>query len=186
MQRKANLIISEFENPLRFSVELNYEACFIRYSNIRKLEDCQNPKFLKLREIINIFDREIAIEFLKTWIIQLNEYFNLKNEGKLTGRQAEEVAMNILDDYSFLNLPELTILFRNIRKGRYGQIYGRISGLEIYRWVQDFAIERSRAIIKQQEEARKKQGENMPIHERAKLIKQALLRKPKGDDNQTD
>ena len=58
---------------------------------------------------------------IKTWLIYLNETLNLKRP--MTEQQIFLGSDLILSDYYMLRFADLTVLFRNIIKGKYGSLY---------------------------------------------------------------
>ena len=65
--------------------------------------------------------QNIASGMIKTWLIYLNETLNPKRP--MTERQIFLGSDLILSDYYMLRFADLTVLFRNIIKGKYGSLY---------------------------------------------------------------
>lgn len=69
------------------------------------------------------------------WLIELNDDSNVKN--KMTDAQMEFTAMRIYETYS-LKVTDLTLFFRNIKEGVYGQFYENLSREKIMEWLAEY------------------------------------------------
>jgi len=85
------------------------------------------------------YGREWIIGYVSMWLIELNDSSNVKT--KMTDAQMEMTAERIYDGYS-LKISDLTLFFRNVKEGIYGQFYERISQEKILEWLRMYFDER--------------------------------------------
>lgn len=69
------------------------------------------------------------------WLIELNDDSNVKM--KMTDAQIEFTAVRIYESYS-LKVTDLTLFFRNIKEGVYGQFYENLSREKIMEWLAEY------------------------------------------------
>lgn len=116
----------------------------------RSLEATQKPNILTLKEIAVIYTPNTPSLLLEAWLYNLNDFVNVQN--KLNENQIPEIAYLLNNSYSGMNMAELTLLFKRIKMGHYGPLYGNLSGDSICRWFAEFAAEKRQLLIKQQQE----------------------------------
>lgn len=72
--------------------------------------------------------REKGVKFteayLKVWLIELNEIMALKNP--MSEVQIELTAQEIVQEFYGMKIADLSLIFRNIMSGRYGEFYERL------------------------------------------------------------
>src|SRR3989304_5154769 len=91
---------------------------------------------ITLASLMKQFDREFIINYLKLWIIDLNEFLNLTN--RMTPDQIKDTAELIYQDNYNLNIADINLVFTNAKKGVYGQLYGSIDGSKLLRWFSEY------------------------------------------------
>lgn len=77
-----------------------------------------------------------TIAYLELWLTDLNDSVNLKN--KMTGGQIQATAEAIYDQYYMLTIPDLTLFFKNIKNGVYGQFYESLDRFKIMEWLKEY------------------------------------------------
>lgn len=79
-------------------------------------------------------------------IMQTSDFFNLK--ANLREDQALETAYLILEKYPFETLEDFAIVFKNAKTGKYGELFNRLDGQIIFKWMEhhleDKAIQREK------------------------------------------
>ena len=66
----------------------------------------------------------------------------------VSDQQAKETAIYMLEDCRSFNLSEMTLLFKQIKKGKYGQFYGRFNGQIILQAVKEYRKDRGLILLK--------------------------------------
>ena len=83
--------------------------------------------------------------YIETWIINFIDFVNL---GKgMTAGQVMETALMILEEFYYMNLADINLVFKRAKSGYYGQLYDRIDGQIILGWFRAYAMERSQAAM---------------------------------------
>jgi len=98
-----------------------------------------------LVQISKVNGRAWAVNYIAAWIVHLNEVTNAK--AKMSPESINFVAESIFDDYSF-RLADLTLFFKRIRKGVYGDFYENISEMKLLKWWDTYYSERADAAQK--------------------------------------
>ena len=57
--------------------------------------------------------------------------------------QIKQTAIMILDEYYYLNLADINLVFTRAKKGQYGNLYESLDGMKIFNWFDQYDIERS-------------------------------------------
>ena len=81
------------------------------------------------------FGKKWTIAYITLWVIDLNENAQVKT--KMNDAQIEFVADRIYSSYS-LKVTDLTLFFRNIKEGVYGQFYENLSSEKIMEWLAQY------------------------------------------------
>lgn len=134
---------SEIAKRESFLVENSVPACMSRYSRVRDISTCldlssEAPSLAKIKAE---FTTDTALAYIEMWIVNYLEFVNLKEQ--MTPNQIKETAILIYQDFYYLNLADITMIFNNAKKGYYGQHYQRIDGVTIISWVTRHAEERA-------------------------------------------
>ena len=83
--------------------------------------------------------------YIETWIINFIDFVNL---GKgMTAGQVMETALMILEEFYYMNLADINLVFKRAKSGYYGQLYDRLDGQIILGWFRAYAMERSQAAM---------------------------------------
>lgn len=112
-------IKNHFKSSRAFLDRVNYDFCLKRYSDIKTEEQALKTPVIKLREISLAFGQETPINMISAWLILLCDYLGIEIEP----RQAEISARYIYEEAHFFNLAELTLCFKQISKGNYGNLW---------------------------------------------------------------
>jgi len=67
---------------------------------------------------------------------------------EITDQQARETAQYIFEEVGMLNIAEITLLFKRIKKGKYGDFYGRFNGQLILKACREYRKERGNILTK--------------------------------------
>lgn len=88
------------------------------------------------------YSEDFQIAYISVWIVNLNDFVNALR--KMSPEQIEETATIIVQEYPYLNLADINLVFRRIKKGEFGQLFAEIDGMKILSWFEQYAQERMR------------------------------------------
>ena len=92
---------------------------------IKGVSDALSRNTVSLTQIKKDKGQVFLRSYIALWLIELNELLNLKNP--LSEAQITLCTEQIITDYSFLKLSELSLIFKRIVSGEFGELYERIS-----------------------------------------------------------
>jgi hypothetical protein len=142
-ENRRNLAVKMLEiaeTPAQVILLLNFADLNRKYDEIRTIGDAFHSDKIKLNEISKIYTKETPVLLIETWLNALMVYLNYESERE--DYQMNELAKYIYDEMSSMNIVEMTLFFRWVRKGRYGKFFGRIDPVEMLRWVKQYRGER--------------------------------------------
>lgn len=144
-------MVQVFPDAEKLIIGFNPVACMKRYAKESiSIRTAQKENIVTLKEIACFYTSDTPVLLLEAWLYNLNDFVNVQN--KLKENQITEVAFLIYNHYSDLNIAELTLIFKRIKMGHYGPLYGNLSGESICRWFAEFQQEKAQLLIKQQEQ----------------------------------
>lgn len=115
-----------------------------RYENLKTIAQAYDTGFVTLAELKVIYSQEAPRFLIESWLIQFVLYLDLPlNKGQIS-----ELAWYIFEELFMLNIAELNLFFKFIKKGRYGSFYGRIDPAELLRWCREYRKERGAYVSK--------------------------------------
>ncbi len=138
----------EIYPPLNFSMSLSK-------NDIKNSYDAIKGNFTSLAKIRKDHGAETLFDFVTIWLVKLNEYVFGRSEKQMTDYQISETTMLIIDTYYYLNIAEVAIIFKKIKSGSYGKIFGELNGVFIMESFSQYFKERQTAQIKIEAEKRK-------------------------------
>jgi hypothetical protein len=83
---------------------------------------------------------------LETLLIHTVKYFDVTTEN--IAHNSRIIAVEILETFPNLTLEDVMLCFQNAKDGLYGQLYNRIDGLVIKKWLHEYQLEKQKAIIR--------------------------------------
>lgn len=95
-----------------------------------------------LASIRREYSEDFQIAYVSVWIVNLNDFVNALR--KMSPEQIEETATIIVQEYPYLNLADINLVFRKIKKGEFGQLFAEIDGMKVLSWFEGYAQERAR------------------------------------------
>lgn len=108
------------------------KKCFENAFKIRTVKDAINLPSKTLGYFNKQYGREWTIGYVSTWLIDLNDNANVKQ--RMNDNQIEFTAERILDLFP-LKITDITLFFRNIKEGAYGQYYESLGQEKILSWL---------------------------------------------------
>lgn len=103
----------------------NLNNCLKVYRNLVIIDDCFKSKSPSLAAIKREKGEDFIEAFIASWLINLNEILNLNKP--MTEAQIILCVAEILSNYSSLKIADLTLLFKRIMSGDFGEFYESIS-----------------------------------------------------------
>jgi hypothetical protein len=95
-----------------------------------------------LASIRKEYSEDFQIAYVSVWIVNLNDFVNALR--KMSPEQIEETATIIVQEYTYLNLADINLVFRKIKKGEFGQLFAEIDGMKVLSWFEQYAQQRAR------------------------------------------
>jgi hypothetical protein len=95
-----------------------------------------------LASIRREYSEDFQIAYVSVWIVNLNDFVNALR--KMSPEQIEETATIIVQEYPYLNLADINLVFRKIKKGEFGQLFAEIDGMKVLSWFEQYSCERAR------------------------------------------
>lgn len=120
-------------------------------SSLKGVSDALSRNTVSLVEIKKGKGEVFLRSYISMWLIYLNELLNLNNP--LTETQIELCAEQIMADYSFLKISELSLIFKRIVSGEFGELYERISMPKIMNIFRQYDQERTDVVVTQNQQA---------------------------------
>lgn len=142
VQFKATL--AKFPEQKDFIVNMNHVALEKRYDRIMTVADAYQTNYIKLEELEYIYAKETPVLLLESWILQLSLFAKVP----INKDQIHELALLLYDDCRFLNMAELTLFFKRVKKGHYGEFYADFNTMALMRWAREYRKERGMYISK--------------------------------------
>ena len=88
-------------------------------------------------------------KFIMLWLIYLNEMLNLNKP--MTESQIRLCAAQLLAEYGYLKITELTLIFKRILSGEYGEFYERLGIDKVLKFFREYDKERFEFIDEQRQ-----------------------------------
>jgi len=98
-----------------------------------------------LAEVEKTYGYEFLQAYIEGWIVNLREFVNVGK--RMTDIQTFETAMIILQDYKYLTIADINLLFKRAKIGYYGKLYDRLDGQIILDWFRTYDKERAAAAV---------------------------------------
>ena len=108
--------------------------------HIREISDVFKSDNKNLSYLRKKSGKKQTLALLKLYLIDINELLNLRNP--LTERMIDEIAETILNDYFFLTIADIYLIFKRIKTGHYGEFYGSINMPKVCQVFYDYSNER--------------------------------------------
>lgn len=112
--------------------------CFKHSNKLKTIKDAISYGKVSLGDLRRSYGSEWLINYIMAWLFDLNDFLNVKN--KMNDAQIEFCA-NEISNYS-LKITDLTLFFKYIKSGKYGELYENISSDKILTWLNKYFDER--------------------------------------------
>lgn len=105
---------------------------------LRTVKDALTKPSKTVGELKRQYGRSWTVSYLMAWLVDLNDFANVKQP--MSDAQIEFTANEMLN-YS-LKITDLTLFFKQIKSGKYGQYYENLGSDKILGWLEDYFNER--------------------------------------------
>lgn len=122
----------------------------MRSVTIKGVSDALSRNTLSLVDIKKGKGQAFLRSYITLWLIDLNELLNLKNP--LSEAQIILCTEQIITDYSFLKLSELSLIFKRIVSGEFGELYERISMPKLMSIFRKYEQERTEVVTSESQQ----------------------------------
>lgn len=133
--------LSKKLNKLEFSAKYSPKSCMVKFRDVKTIKKAITEKVGSLSQIKKGYGVEFQTTYVEGWIIDLQEKVGVKN--KMNKDMIEECAMFILEEYYYLNIADINLIFTRAKKGHYGKLYESISMPKILEWFEDYSNDRA-------------------------------------------
>jgi hypothetical protein len=106
----------------------------IKLSNSITIKDSLSAPILRTLEAQ--YGKDDLATVIAYQIMQTAAFFNLGNN--IREDQALETAYLILEKYPAETLQDFTLVFKNAKTGKYGELYNRLDGQTIFKWIEAY------------------------------------------------
>lgn len=145
--------------------------CAKHSSKIRTVADVFKLPSKSLGDFKRKYGKDWVIGYVSMWLIELNDNSNVKQ--KMTDAQMEFTAIRIYETYS-LKVTDLTLFFRNIKEGVYGQYYENLGQEKIMDWLSKYYDLRCEYAQMQSQSGKKDAFENLKENHSEEELKEGL------------
>lgn len=123
----------------------------MRSVTIKGVSDALSRNTVSLLDIKKGKGQAFLRNYIALWLIELNELLNLKNP--LSEAQITLCTEQIITDYSFLKLSELSLIFKRIVSGEFGELYERISMPKLMTIFRQYEQERTEVVTSESQQS---------------------------------
>lgn len=137
-------MLKRYQNQAVLLTTLNHANVIRAMTGIRTVGQAYESGSIKLSQLREIYQPETPTLLVETWLNQLVAFLGLP----LNDDQLRELAWMIYEEAHFLNLKEVALFMYRVKRGHYGQFFGRIDPAAIMRWLREFRAERGQYLAK--------------------------------------
>jgi hypothetical protein len=135
-------------NHVDFVEQFTPVKCLIVFKNTNTPALCIDSGTPSLAMVRKQYSEDFITAYIALWIDNLNDFVNAAR--RMTPAQIEETAIILFQEYYYLNIADINLVFRRIKKGEFGQLFAEIDGIKILSWFEQYAQERMRTSADQE------------------------------------
>ena len=124
--------------------------CLMHSVTIKGVSDALSRNTVSLVEIKKGKGQAFLRSYIALWLIELNELLNLKNP--LSEAQITLCTEQIITDYPFLKISELSLIFKRIVSCEFGELYERISMPKLMSIFRKYEQERTEVVTSESQQ----------------------------------
>lgn len=152
LTKRGKAILSRFETPKLFLTQFNPDYCLNRYLGFKTPHEAILSNTIKLNELSQTYGEQTIVRWIRLWIVNLSKFMDFS----VDDMQCKRTAILILEGGYMLNMAELTLFFKRIMNGHYGEFYGKFNPQQVLRPLREYRTERGRVILKMSDDEQKK------------------------------
>lgn len=104
------------------------------YENCKNITDVLNTKSLAFGNLARQ-DEVRTKALIKILFIKFNSFISVKNS--LNDEHVDFIANTIVCNYKWLTIADLCYILKQAKMGKYGNLYERLSPMQIFHWIDD-------------------------------------------------
>ena len=121
----------------------------VNFKHVKSVALAISDKCDSLATIRKKVGKNISLNILRVWIVNLNDYLNISR--KMNPAQIEETVDLIYDEFYYFKISDIALLMKRIKTGYYGQFYESIDGMKLMDMFYKYAQERVDGILSNSE-----------------------------------
>ena len=121
--------------------------CMFHAGKLVTVTDAMNSSSHSLGKLQREQDKKFTIGLVSAWLIYLNEILNLNKP--MSEEQIKLAATLICEEFYMLKMADLTLLFKRIISGQFGEFYERLSIDKVMTFFREYREERFEIAIDQ-------------------------------------
>lgn len=137
-EKRVNALKLICPTPLKFIEKFNPDFCSERYDNLNTQELALKSRTIKLIEIEYAYDKDTVIDFIRAWLLNTSLYVRLQVDNHLL----KDISRELYKEIFMLNITEFNLFFSKLKRGHYGNLYGRFDGMTICNAAIEYRIKR--------------------------------------------
>lgn len=137
-EKRVNALRKICPTPLNFIEKFNPDFCSERYDNLNTQELALKSRTIKLIEIEYAYDKDTVIDFIRAWLLNTSLYVRLQVDNHLL----KDISRELYKEIFMLNITEFNLFFSKLKRGHYGNLYGRFDGMTICNAAIEYRIKR--------------------------------------------
>lgn len=102
-----------------------------------------------INEVKRKHGEQFCEKFIMLWLVYLNEILNLNKP--MTEAQIRLCSSQLLNEYGYLKITELTLIFKRVLSGEYGEFYERIGIDKLLKFFRDYDKERFQFVVEERQ-----------------------------------
>lgn len=124
----------------QFIRENTVTACMKKYRHTKTAEVALKTQAPTLASLKRAYGDDFQSAYVEMWIENLNDFLNVNR--KMSEAQVAETAMLLLQEYYYLHLADINLVFSKIKKGEFGNLFESIDGAKVLTYFRKYAEER--------------------------------------------
>ena len=121
--------------------------CMAHSGKVRTIQDAMNADTLSIGALQRQNGRKFSEALIKAWLVYLNDILNLNKP--MTEDQIEMCAIEIVNEYYAMKFSDLTLLFKRIIAGEFGEFYESLSIPKVLSFFRNYYDERCNLAMEQ-------------------------------------
>ena len=145
VQQQPTAIISSE----RFFKVYSPANCMLHSYKLKTIDDAINLPTPSINAVRRDYGAEACDKFVMAWLVYLNEMLNLSRP--MSEDQIRLCSSQIMNDYGYLKLTEISFIFKRILSGEYGEFYERLGIDKVLSFFRQYDKERFTFIDEQRQ-----------------------------------